>query len=64
MIEQKKGEVSMRCSCQQKNKVKRMLAIALGAAVLAVLFYCVPWWVFLIIGVLALALAGWRLLSD
>ncbi len=54
----------MRCSCQQKNKVKRMLAIALGAAVLAVLFYCVPWWVFLIIGVLALALAGWRLLSD
>ena len=54
----------MRCSCQRKIKAKRLCAVALGAAVLAVLFYCVPWWVFLIVGVLALVLAGWRLLTD
>ena len=54
----------MRCSCQRKNRARRLLAVSFGAAVLALLFYCVPWWVFLMIGVIALALAGWRLLSD
>ena len=54
----------MRCSCQRKNKAKRLFIIALTAAVLAVLFYCVPWWVFLMIGVASLLLAIWRILSD
>ena len=54
----------MRCSCQRKVKAKRLFAVALGAAVLAVLFYCVPWWVFLIVGIVSLLAAGWMLLRE
>ena len=54
----------MRCFCQRKYRAKRLFAIACGAAVLALLFYCVPWWVFLMIGVFALLLAVWKILSD
>ena len=54
----------MRSSCQRKKRARRLLLVACGAAVLAVLFYCVPWWVFLIIGIVSLLLALYRFLSD
>lgn len=54
----------MRCSCERKRRARRLVAVACGAVALALLFYCVPWWVFLLIGVIALLLAGWKLLSD
>ncbi len=54
----------MRCSCERKRRARRLIAVACGAVALALLFYCVPWWVFLLIGVIALLLAGWKLLSD
>ena len=54
----------MRCSCERKRRARRLLAVAFASAVLALLLYCVPWWIFLGIGILALLLAGWKLLSD
>ena len=48
----------MRRQCEQKRRVKRLLSVALGAAAAALIFYCVPWWVFLLIGVASLLAAG------
>ena len=53
----------MRRLCERKRRIRRLIAVACGAAALALLFYCVPWWVFMLIGVIALLLAGWKLLS-
>lgn len=54
----------MRLTCERKRRAKMLLAVACGAAMLALLFYCVPWWVFVIIGMLSLMLACWKILSD
>lgn len=40
------------------------MLIAIGAGVTALIFYCVPWWVFLLIGVVSLLAAGWMLLRE
>ena len=37
------------------------MLVAIGAAVAALIFYCVPWWVFLLIGVASLIAAGFAL---
>ncbi len=54
----------MRKTCERKRKAKRLLLVAVGAACAALVLYCVPWWIFLLIGVASLLLAGWKLLSD
>ena len=41
-----------------------MLFVAFGAGTAALIFYCVPWWVFLVIGVISLLAAGWMLLRE
>ena len=45
-------------------KARRLLLAAIGAGVAALIFYCVPWWVFLVIGVISLLAAGWMLLRE
>ncbi len=40
------------------------MLVAIGAGVTALIFYCVPWWVFLLIGVVSLLAAGWMLLRE
>ncbi len=40
------------------------MLVAIGAAAAALIFYCVPWWVFLVIGVISLLAAGWMLLRE
>ncbi len=54
----------MHRGCERKKRVRRLLLVACGAACMALLLYCVPWWVFLVIGIAALMLAGWKLFSD
>lgn len=54
----------MRRRCERNGRVKRMLAIAFGAGIAALIFYCVPWWVFLLIGIAALLTAGFLLLRQ
>ena len=54
----------MRRKCEQRGKARRLMLAAFGAALLALIFYCVPWWVFLVIGILSLLGAGWMLLRD
>lgn len=54
----------MRRLCERKRRIRRLIAVACGAAALALLFYCVPWWVFVIIALLSLTLACWKILSD
>ena len=51
----------MRGICERKRKAKRLLLCAIGAAVTALVFYCVPWWVFLIVGIVSLLAAGFLL---
>ena len=51
----------MRGVCERKRKARRLLSAALGAAVTALVFYCVPWWVFLIAGIVFLLAAGFLL---
>ena len=48
----------MRRQCERKSKAKRLLLVAIGAGVAALIFYCVPWWAFLLIGVVSLLAAG------
>lgn len=40
------------------------MLISFGAALAALVFYCVPWWVFLLVGVVSLLAAGWMLLRE
>ena len=40
------------------------MLVAVGAAATALVFYCVPWWVFLLIGIVSLMAAGWILLRQ
>lgn len=54
----------MRRVCERKQRAKRLLLVAVAAGLGALLFYCVPWWVFLIIGIVSLLLAAWKLFSD
>ena len=54
----------MRRRCERNKRVRLLLAIACGAACMALLLYCVPWWIFLVIGIAALLLAGWKLFSN
>ena len=54
----------MRRRCERRCKARRLMLVAIGAAVAALIFYCVPWWVFLVIGVLSLLTAGWMLLRE
>lgn len=54
----------MRRNCGQRGKARRLLLAAFGAGVLALIFYCVPWWVFLLIGTASLLGAGWMLLRE
>ena len=54
----------MRLTCERKRKAKRLLLVACSAAMLALLFYCVPWGVFVIIALLSRTLACWKILSD
>ena len=54
----------MRGICERRRKARRMFLAAIGAALVALLFYCVPWWVFLIVGVISLLAAGCLLLRD
>ena len=37
------------------------MLVAIGAGAAALLFYCVPWWVFLLIGIASLLAAGFLL---
>lgn len=54
----------MRRTCERKKRVKRLLLVACGGACAALILYCVPKWVFLVIAAASLLLAGWRLFSD
>ena len=54
----------MRKNCERKNRARRLMLAAFGAALLALVFYCVPWWVFLTIGIVSLLAAGWMLLRE
>ena len=47
----------MRRTCEGKRRAKRLFLAAIGAGVAAVVFYCVPWWVFLLIGIALLLTA-------
>lgn len=51
----------MRRRCERSMKARRLLLAAIGAGVAALIFYCVPWWVFLLIGVVSLIAAGFVL---
>ena len=51
----------MRRQCERKCRAKRLLIIAIAAGATALIFYCVPWWVFLMIGVVSLLAAGFCL---
>ena len=52
-----------RC-CERKRRAKRLLLTAIGAVLVALFLYCVPWWVFLLIGGVSLLAAGWMLVCD
>ena len=54
----------MRKRCERRCRARRLMLVAIGAAVAALIFYCVPWWVFLVIGVISLLAAGWMLLRE
>ena len=54
----------MRRGCERNGKAKRLLLAAIAAGVTALIFYCVPWWVFLLIGAASLLAAGWMLLRQ
>ena len=54
----------MRRICERKCRARRLLLAAFGAALIALIFYCVPWWVFLLIGVCSLLAAGAMLLRE
>ena len=54
----------MRRTCEQKRRIKRLLLVACAGACAALLLYCVPKWVFLVIAGGSLLLAGWRLFAD
>lgn len=54
----------MRKSCKQRNKAKRILLVACAGACAALILYCVPKWIFLVVAAASLMLAGWRLLSN
>ena len=54
----------MHRTCEQRRKMKRLLLIACAAACAALILYCVPKWVFLVIAAVTLLAAGWRLLSN
>ena len=54
----------MRRTCERNRRVKRLLLVACGGAVAALVLYCVPWWVFLIVAIAAAFAAVWKLLSD
>lgn len=60
----KREDVRMRRTCERKQRAKRLFLVAIGAALVALVFYCVPWWVFLIIGIVSLLAAGCMLLRD
>lgn len=47
----------MRRNCGQKQSARRLFGAAIGAGAAALVFYCVPWWVFLLIAI-ALLLTG------
>lgn len=40
------------------------MLVSICAAAAALVFYCVPWWVFLIIGIVSLLAAGFLLLRE
>ena len=54
----------MRRMCERKRKAKRLLLTAIIAVMFALFLYCVPWWVFLLVGGVALLAAGWMLFCD
>ena len=54
----------MRGTCERRRKAKRLFLVAIGAALIALVFYCVPWWVFLIVGIVSLLAAGCLMLRD
>ena len=54
----------MRRRCERRCRARRLMLAAIGAAVAALIFYCVPWWVFLVIGVVSLLAAGFLLLRE
>ena len=54
----------MRKRCERNGKARRLLLAAIGAGAAALIFYCVPWWVFLLIGVVSLLAAGFLLLRQ
>ncbi|MBQ5991206.1 MAG: hypothetical protein IJL62_01505 [Clostridia bacterium] len=54
----------MRKNCERRGKARGLMLAAFAAGILALVFYCVPWWVFLIVGVVSLLGAGWMLLRE
>ena len=54
----------MRKRCERNVRAKRMLLLAFGAAVAALIFYCVPWWVFFAVAVVSLIAAGYLFLRQ
>lgn len=54
----------MRGICKEKRAAKRLMLLSVGAAIAAVIFYCVPWWIFLAIGVVSLLAAGFLLVRQ
>ena len=54
----------MRRRCERNCRARRLMLVSICAAVTALVFYCVPWWVFLLIGVISLLAAGWMLLRE
>ena len=54
----------MRRRCERSARARRMLFVAFGAGIAALIFYCVPWWMFLLVGVAALLAAGFLLLRQ
>ncbi len=54
----------MRRRCERNAGARRMLLIAFGASVAALIFYCVPWWVFFAVAVASLLAAGYLFLRQ
>ncbi|MBR0508230.1 MAG: hypothetical protein IJJ86_06430 [Clostridia bacterium] len=54
----------MRRTCDRNRGAKRLLFVALGAGAAALFLYCVPWWIFLLIGIVSLIAAGVGMFAD
>lgn len=64
MMQKEEGSGMRRRCCERKRRIKRLLITTIGAVLAALFLYCVPWWVFLLIGGVSLIAAGFLLFCD